>query len=117
MPACAQACPTQSIQFGTIAELKERARARVRQLQGQGELRARLYGAEEEFLGGLNSFYLLVDEPEVYGLPRHPAMPTRNLRRSSLWSAATAVVVTLLGGLGLRSRRMAQVAEKGDADS
>jgi len=115
VPACAQACPTQSIQFGTIAELKERARARVRQLQGQGESRARLYGAEEEFLGGLNSFYLLVDEPEVYGLPRHPALPTRNLRKSTLWTVAAAAVVTVMAGLGLRQRRVEQVAKAGTA--
>jgi formate dehydrogenase iron-sulfur subunit len=112
VPACAQACPTESIQFGTIAELKERARARVRQLQAQGESRARLYGAEAEFLGGLNAFYLLVDEPEVYGLPRHPTMPTRNLRLSALWTLAAAAVVTLLGGLGLRRRRMEEVGSR-----
>jgi formate dehydrogenase iron-sulfur subunit len=106
MPACAQACPTQSIQFGPIAELKERARARVERLHVQGESRARLYGADEEFLGGLNSFYLLVDEPEVYGLPSKPVMPTRNLKPSAMWSTAAAAVVTLLGVLGLRQRRI-----------
>ena len=118
VPACAQACPTQSIQFGPIAELKERARGRVAQLQGQGESRARLYGADEEFLGGLNSFYLLVDEPEVYGLPRNPALPTRNLRRGSLWTLAAAAVVTIMAGLGLRKRRIDEVTEaRNDPDS
>ena len=110
VPACAQACPTQSIQFGPIAELTERAHARVNQLKAQGESRARLYGADQEFLGGLNAFYLLVDEPEVYGLPRNPRLPTRNLRLGMLWSAAAAVLVTLLGTLGLRKRRMDEVA-------
>ncbi|MGQ0703872.1 MAG: 4Fe-4S dicluster domain-containing protein [Gemmatimonadales bacterium] len=110
VPACAQACPTESIQFGPIGELKERARARVRQLQEQGETRARLYGADEEFLGGLNAFYLLVDEPEVYGLPRNPQLPTRNLRLSSLWTMLAGAVVTVLAGLGLRRHRMREVA-------
>jgi formate dehydrogenase iron-sulfur subunit len=111
VPACAQACPTQSIQFGPITELKERARQRVGHLHAQGESRARLYGADEEFLGGLNSFYLLVDEPEVYGLPSKPAMPTRNLRRSAVWSAAGALLVSILGVLGLRKRRIEEVAQ------
>jgi formate dehydrogenase iron-sulfur subunit len=105
-PACSQACPTDSIRFGSIRELKQKAEARVRQLHQLGESRARLYGADEEFLGGLNSFYLLVDEPEVYGLPRAPKMPTRNLLPASLFSAAGAAVLALLGLVGLRKRRM-----------
>jgi formate dehydrogenase iron-sulfur subunit len=105
-PACSKACPTDSIRFGTIRELKEMAEGRVRQLHQLGETRARLYGADEEFLGGLNSFYLLVDEPEVYGLPRAPKVPTRNLLPSSLLSTAGAVALALLGLVGLRKRRI-----------
>jgi formate dehydrogenase iron-sulfur subunit len=105
-PACSKACPTDSIRFGPIRELRQQAEARVRQLQELGEKRARLYGADDEFLGGLNSFYLLVDEPEVYGLPSKPAMPTRNLLPSSLFSTAGAAVLFLLGMVGLRKRRM-----------
>src|SRR2546421_5814878 len=44
-PACAQACPTQSIRFGTRVQLLKEAQARVAQLQRQGETRAYLYGA------------------------------------------------------------------------
>ncbi len=51
----------------------------MEQLHQDGEKRAYLYGADEKMLGGLNSFYLLVDKPEVYGLPPDPKMPTRNL--------------------------------------
>ena len=105
-PACSQACPTDSIRFGTIRELKQLAEARVGQLHALGETRAHLYGADEKVLGGLNSFYLLVDEPEVYGLPRAPKMPSRNLLPSSLFSAAGAIVLALLGFVGLRKRRM-----------
>ena len=60
-----------------------RAQKRVEQLHQTGEKRAYLYGADEKMLGGLNSFYLLVDKPEVYGLPPDPKMPTRNLVSSS----------------------------------
>ena len=63
--ACAQACPTQSIRFGEIGELKERATARLAQLQRDGEDQASLYGVDEDVLCGLNSFYLLMDDPGV----------------------------------------------------
>ncbi|HKP50695.1 MAG TPA: 4Fe-4S dicluster domain-containing protein [Gemmatimonadales bacterium] len=114
-PACSQACPTDSIRFGPIRELKQTAQARVEQLHSLGEKRAYLYGADDKFLGGLNSFYLLVDQPEVYGLPVSPKMPTRNLIPSSLFSTAGAVVLTLLGMVGLRKRRMDERAGEGDS--
>jgi formate dehydrogenase iron-sulfur subunit len=112
VPACAQACPTDSIRFGPIAELRQQADRRVRQLHALGERRAYLYGADEQMLGGLNSFYLLVDEPEVYGLPRNPRLPTRNLPFSSLLSTAGALVLSVLGALTLRKRRMDAVAHE-----
>jgi formate dehydrogenase iron-sulfur subunit len=115
-PACAQACPTASIQFGTIADLRQRADTRVQQLQQRGESRAYLYGADEKMLGGLNSFYLLVDRPEVYGLPPDPKIPSRNLVPSSAFSLVGAAVVGLLGLLSFRKRRMdAQAGEGADA--
>ena len=104
-PACAQACPTTSINFGTIRELKQKAQARVEQLHGRGERGAYLYGADERMLGGLNSFYLLVDKPEVYGLPPDPKLPSRNLKPGSLWSALGAVVIGVVGLISLRTRR------------
>ena len=104
-PACAQACPTASINFGTIRELKQKAQARVEQLHGRGERGAYLYGADEKMLGGLNSFYLLVDKPEVYGLPPDPKLPSRNLKPGSLWSALGDVVIGVVGLISLRTRR------------
>src|SRR5206468_9010897 len=105
-PACSKACPTDSIQFGPIAELRTRAQKRVDQLKAQG-VKAELYGADPNgALGGLNSFYLLVDEPEVYGLPRNPALPTRNLAKRSSFSLASGAVLGLLALVGLRKRRM-----------
>jgi formate dehydrogenase iron-sulfur subunit len=95
VPACAQACPTSSIQFGKIADLKKKAVARVSQLHRQGVDKAHLYGADEKILGGLNSFYLLVDRPEVYGLPANPKLPSRSVPRSSLWAILTAILTTL----------------------
>src|SRR5205823_13012399 len=96
-PACAQACPTQSIQFGPLAELQKKAKTRVDVLQKQGVTKAQLYGADQSVLGGLNSFYLLVDKPETYGLPSNPKLPSRSVLPSSI----AAVVTALLTGLGL----------------
>jgi formate dehydrogenase iron-sulfur subunit len=94
-PACAQACPTQSIRFGPIRELKVAAKARVEQLKKQGVAKAQLYGADESVLGGLNAFYLLVDKPETYGLPSNPKVPSRNVPISSFWGLITATVTAL----------------------
>lgn len=69
IPACAKTCPTDSIRFGPVRELLDLARARVGQLHAAGETRAWLYGIDPGFYGGLNVFYLLLDKPEVYGLP------------------------------------------------
>ena len=112
-PACSKACPTDSIQFGPISELRQRAQRRVDQLQAQGESRAQLYGADPDGpLGGLNAFFLLVDEPEAYGLPREPKLPTRNLARSSMLSTLGAVVMTVIGALTLRAKRLMAVASE-----
>jgi formate dehydrogenase iron-sulfur subunit len=96
-PACAQACPTQSIRFGPVRELKRTAQARVEQLRREGVGNAQLYGADDKVLGGLNAFYLLVDKPETYGLPSNPQVPSQGVPRSSLWS----IFAALLTGLGV----------------
>jgi formate dehydrogenase iron-sulfur subunit len=111
-PACSKACPTDSIQFGTIAELRERANKRVAQLHQVGEKRAYLYGADEKMLGGLNSFFLLVDRPEVYGLPPDPKMPTRNLVSGTLFSMLGAVLVGLIGIFNFRNRGAVERAQE-----
>jgi formate dehydrogenase iron-sulfur subunit len=93
-PACAQACPTESIQFGPLDELRERAAARVDQLHGAGIAEARLYGEDPgDGVGGDGAFFLLLDEPEVYGLPPDPVVTTRDL--PSMWRHAGAAA----GGL------------------
>jgi formate dehydrogenase iron-sulfur subunit len=75
-PACAKACPTASIQFGPIDELRERAQKRAEELRGRGVVGAHVYGdVATETYTELHSFYLLVDQPEVYGLPKNPFNP------------------------------------------
>jgi formate dehydrogenase iron-sulfur subunit len=104
-PACAQACPTDSIQFGPLDELRARASDRVETLHDRGVADARLYGADEgDGVDGFSAFFLLLDEPETYGLPPDPVVTTRDLPRFWRWAAAAAatfvgaVVVSLLGG-------------------
>jgi len=110
-PACSKACPTKSIQFGTIRELKERAQKRVDQLHQGGESRAYLYGADDKMLGGLNSFYLLVDKPEVYGLPPDPKLPSRNVAPGSFYTVLGAIMVGLAGIFSFRNRGAAERAD------
>ncbi|MFI6350332.1 4Fe-4S dicluster domain-containing protein [Streptomyces sp. NPDC050560] len=96
-PACAKACPTDSIQFGPLDELRERAARRVSQLHDAGVGDARLYGHDpEDGVGGDGAFFLLLDEPEVYGLPPDPVVTTRDL--PAMWRHAGAAALALLGG-------------------
>jgi formate dehydrogenase iron-sulfur subunit len=106
-PACAKACPTASIQFGPLDELRLRARDRVEALHERGVSSARLYlDGDNDGIGGAGAFFLLLDEPEVYGLPPDPVVPTRDL--ASAWRAAAASGVALVAGVALafaRARR------------
>ena len=97
-PACAKSCPTNSIQFGPLEELRTRARTRVEELHERGVADARLYGdSPDDGVGGMGAFFLLLDEPEVYGLPPDPVDTRRDL--GSIWASAGAAAVAL--GVGL----------------
>jgi formate dehydrogenase iron-sulfur subunit len=104
-PACAKACPTDSIQFGELDALRERADERLEKLRAENWNGAQLYGRDpDDGVGGFGAFFLLLDEPEVYGLPPDPVVTTAFLPK--LWAntafaaAATAagVALALLGG-------------------
>jgi formate dehydrogenase iron-sulfur subunit len=102
-PACAKACPTDSIQFGEVEQLKAHARERLGLLRERGVKEARLYGVDDDILdGGLNSFFLLLDEPEVYNLPQNPQRPSNNVVPASLWTIVAAAVLGLCGILFFR---------------
>jgi formate dehydrogenase iron-sulfur subunit len=96
-PACAQACPTDSIQYGPLDELREKANGRLEMLHEAGVDDARLYGANEEGYG-MGAFFLLLDDPEVYGLPPDPEAVSR--RFGSLWGSAAVAAGALAAGIG-----------------
>ena len=97
-PACAKACPTESIQFGPLDELRERADARLAALHEDGVADARLYGRDPtDGVGGDGAFFLLLDQPEVYGLPPDPVVTTRDL--PSMWRHAAVAAAGLLAGI------------------
>ncbi len=97
-PACAKACPTKSIQFGPLEELRERADARLAKLSAEGWNGAQLYGRDpEDGVGGFGAFFLLLDDPEVYGLPPDPVVTTRDL--PEMWSNMLAAAGAMLAGV------------------
>jgi formate dehydrogenase iron-sulfur subunit len=97
-PACAKACPTDSIQFGPLDELRERAEKRLEKLEAENWNGARLYGHDpEDGVGGFGAFFLLLDEPEVYGLPPDPVVSTAHL--PGMWKTAAMATGALVLGV------------------
>jgi formate dehydrogenase iron-sulfur subunit len=106
-PACAKACPTDSIQFGPLDELRKTAKKREAKLHAQGLKEANLYGHDDKVYGGLNAFFLLMDKPEAYNLPNaaNAVLPSRNNIGGYLGAAVTAVLGLVGTVIALRERR------------
>jgi formate dehydrogenase iron-sulfur subunit len=106
-PACAKSCPTNSIQFGELPELKERARRRVEDLHRRGVDEAYLYGVPDSpgatgGIGELHAFFLLLDRPETYNFPAEPRLPSRSVRPGLLTGLATMAGFALVAAVALR---------------
>jgi formate dehydrogenase iron-sulfur subunit len=72
-PACAKACPTHCITFGTKKEMIAHAEGRIADLKSRGFDQAGLYNPPG--VGGTHVMYVLhhADQPQIYaGLPAHP---------------------------------------------
>lgn len=100
--ACSKACPTGSIQFGEVSELRAKAQARLGKVKQIGFTQANLYGLAEA--GGLNVFYLLLDRPSVYGQPENPVVPSERLVLASGAAIAGAVAMGLAAVFSFRER-------------
>jgi formate dehydrogenase iron-sulfur subunit len=94
VPACATACPTQSIQFGPLEQLQARGRKRVVELQQRGYTDARLYDPQETSVGGIHASFIILGEPENYNLPPAPQIPT--IYQKDAWTSALVSAVVLL---------------------
>jgi formate dehydrogenase iron-sulfur subunit len=108
-PACAKACPTDSIQFGEVADLQQRARERVEHLHRLGVDDAYLYGTPDApgATGGLqhlNAFFLLTESPETYNLPTAPTRPAERVA-PSLLSGVAAMAGLAVAAITFLSRR------------
>ncbi|HET8628952.1 MAG TPA: 4Fe-4S dicluster domain-containing protein [Thermomicrobiales bacterium] len=109
-PACAKACPTDSIQFGPLDELRDHAHRRLRDLHDRGVAAARLYGLDEGAAKGtagegtLGAFFLLLDEPEHYNLPARVELPQNTVAASSVLTALTGLLLGLGAALAFRRR-------------
>jgi formate dehydrogenase iron-sulfur subunit len=110
-PACAKACPTESIQFGEVDELLARADRRVQQLKVSGQPAyqgAYLYGKPgdgyTDDIGGLNAFFLLLDRPEKYNLPVRPQLASRATGPSQLGGVIAGALVALGAAISFRNR-------------
>ncbi|GAX89956.1 4Fe-4S ferredoxin [Effusibacillus lacus] len=114
-PACAQACPTDCIQFGEVPQLMQLAEDREKLLKNMGYNKAQIYG-KSDILNGLNVFYLLLEKPEVYGLPTNPQLPQKNMMKSYMFSIAGMVAAGVLALLAFRSKRMVSKPVDSDKD-
>jgi len=107
-PACAKACPTDSILFGPVDELRATATARVETLQTRGVDEARLYGDEAlggtGGIGGLNALFILTAPPETYNLPAAPALPQRQVAPAFASTAIAALGLCLAAAAALRGK-------------
>ena len=95
-PACAKACPTESIKFGELSELRLAARERVRELHSRGVHDAQIYDPQDTSVEGIHAFFLVRGDPRTYNLPPKPEVPTIHLKAA--WRAAAFGSAALVAG-------------------
>jgi len=98
-PACAKACPTKSIMFGPLDELRLKARARLDDLHARGMADANIYDPEHTNVKGLHAFFLLRGSEKAYNLPPNPEVPTQYLKKG--WTASAIGSAMLVAGAAL----------------
>lgn len=96
IPACAKACPTESIQFGEIRYLQNKAKARVEELHARGMNDADRYDSSHTSVGGTHAMFIVRGDPRTYNLPPNPQIPTIYAKKA--WTASAIGAAMLLGG-------------------
>jgi formate dehydrogenase iron-sulfur subunit len=95
-PACAQACPTESIKFGDLQQMRVRAQERLQELENRGVTDAAIYDPRETSVGGIHALFLLRGDPRTYNLPPRPEVPTSYLKKG--WTSSAIAAGLLLAG-------------------
>ncbi|MBV9482489.1 MAG: 4Fe-4S dicluster domain-containing protein [Acidobacteria bacterium] len=95
-PACATTCPTESIKFGEISQLRGEAQQRIQVLRQRGLEDATLYDATHTSVGGIHAMFIVRGDVRAYNLPPNPEVPTRYLKKG--WMSAAIAAGLLLGG-------------------
>jgi len=96
VPACAKVCPTESIVFGRLDDLRALGAERVRNLQQSGYTDAHIYDPIDTSVRGIHAFFLILGEPQAYGLPARPEVPTTYLKSAWIAAFATAIAATIV---------------------
>jgi formate dehydrogenase iron-sulfur subunit len=97
-PACATACPTKSIRFGPLEEMREVAAERMADLKEKGFDDAQLYDPIDSSVGGIHALFIVRGDPHGYNLPSSPEIPTVHLQKG--WrSVGVATGLMIMGAL------------------
>ncbi len=95
-PACAKACPTESIKFGEINQLRAEAQERLEVLRERGMDDAQLYDPTHTSVGGIHAMFIVRGDPRSYNLPPNPEVPTIYAKKG--WTGSAIAAGLLLGG-------------------
>lgn len=95
-PACAKVCPTQSIKFGEIEELRAQASERLQELRRRGVSDASVYDPQNTSVQGTHAIFIVRGDPRSYNLPSAPEVPTVYQRKA--WTSSVAAAALLLCG-------------------
>jgi len=95
-PACAKACPTESIKFGKLDDLRQHAEDRLDELHRRGMDDAQIYDPTETSVNGLHAMFIVRGDARTYNLPPNPEVPTIYLKKA--WRSSAIAAGLLLGG-------------------